>query len=208
MRITNAGRLAQRNLLKRLRAWWGVPLLLTAIATALLALAACGGESPTNTPSPTMTPRVTPTPTTVPTSTPIHDDDHEHEPTAIAPVTSGGVTIAINATDDLKFDKSAFSAKSGSSITITLNNLGTTQQHNWVLVENGTKDDVAMAGISSADTGFVAAADARVLANTDLIKPGESTDLAFTAPNVGTYQFVCTFPGHSPTMFGDFQVSP
>ena len=45
MLTTNAGQLAQPNLLKRLRARWGVPLLLTAIATALLALAACGGDA-------------------------------------------------------------------------------------------------------------------------------------------------------------------
>jgi hypothetical protein len=29
----------------------------------------------------------------------------------------------------------------------------------------------------------------------------------FTAPAAGTYQFVCTFPGHNFTMFGDFIVN-
>ena len=50
--------------------------------------------------------------------------------------------------------------------------------------------------------------DPRVIANTALLDPGATGEVRFTAPAAGTYQFVCTFPGHSPTMFGDFQVSP
>ncbi|MQG65022.1 MAG: azurin, partial [SAR202 cluster bacterium] len=40
-----------------------------------------------------------------------------------------------------------------------------------------------------------------------LLDPGASGEVTFTAPASGTYQFVCTFPGHNFTMFGDFIVN-
>ena len=50
--------------------------------------------------------------------------------------------------------------------------------------------------------------DNRVIAHTRLLDPGETGEVRFAAPPVGTYQFVCTFPGHNFTMFGEFEVTP
>ena len=50
--------------------------------------------------------------------------------------------------------------------------------------------------------------NADVLVNTDLLDPGATGEIKFEAPAAGTYQFVCTFPGHGATMFGDFVVTP
>ena len=48
----------------------------------------------------------------------------------------------------------------------------------------------------------------------DVVKKGQilfedkkNPGVKFTAPSAGTYQFVCTFPGHNFTMFGDFTVN-
>jgi azurin len=49
--------------------------------------------------------------------------------------------------------------------------------------------------------------DSRVIGNTMVLSPGQSDTATFTAPAAGTYQFVCTFPGHNFTMFGDFIVN-
>ena len=45
-----------------------------------------------------------------------------------------------------------------------------------------------------------------ILASTGLLDPGATEQVSFTAPAPGTYQFVCTFPGHNFSMFGDFTV--
>ncbi|MBT8261281.1 MAG: azurin, partial [Bacteroidia bacterium] len=35
---------------------------------------------------------------------------------------------------------------------------------------------------------------------------GQSTSVTFMAPEVGTYDFICSFPGHSALMKGKFIV--
>ena len=75
------------------------------------------------------------------------------------------------------------------------------------MVEAGSKDQVASAGLrAGADNGWIPQGDDRVLAHTKLLAPGESEEIRFAAPAVGTYQFLCTFPGHGETMFGSFEV--
>jgi azurin len=120
-----------------------------------------------------------------------------------------GITHEIGSVsgDDLTFDTEVLTASSGAEVVLTFSNNATTQQHNWVLVQSGTKDDVATAGLMAAATGWIPTDDERVLAYVDLISPGGSGEVRFTAPAAGTYQFVCTFPGHNATMFGTFEVS-
>ena len=61
--------------------------------------------------------------------------------------------------------------------------------------------------VAGQDNNWVKPGDSRVIANSVLIGPGDSGEVTFTAPASGTYQFVCTFPGHNFTMFGDFVVN-
>ena len=83
----------------------------------------------------------------------------------------------------------------------------TVLQHNWVLVQSGTKDEVAAAGTEAgAGADWIPLSDDRVLAKSGLLEPGWVQEVSFTVPAAGTYQFVCTFPGHNFTMFGDFEV--
>ena len=109
--------------------------------------------------------------------------------------------------DALKFSEAALSAASGSSVTVTFNNGSAVNQHNWVLVQDGTKDAVATDGTAAGPAAaWIKPGDGRVVASSKLLNPGDSEAVAFTAPAAGTYQFVCTFPGHNFTMFGDFTV--
>jgi len=126
-----------------------------------------------------------------------------------APVQVGTApTLAISVVGDaLKFDTAKFSARAGSEVTLKFNNVSTINYHNWVLVQPGTKDAVATAGQTAASSGWVPPGDARVIAKTRLLDPGANDEVRFTAPAAGAYQYVCTFPGHNFTMFGDFVVT-
>ena len=128
----------------------------------------------------------------------------KHETPAIA----GPIALVVSAVGEtLTFDTNSVSAKSGSEVTITFDNPSANNQHNLVVVQAGTKDAVATDGTTAGPTNdWVSPGDERVIANTALINPGGSGDVTFTAPSPGTYQFVCTFPGHNFTMFGDFIV--
>jgi len=121
----------------------------------------------------------------------------------------GGNDLAVGVVGDaLQFDTAALEVTAGSDVKLTFINDSTGNQHNWVLVQAGTKDEVATAGIAAgADNDWVPPDDPRVLFNTKLLDPGESAVLEFTL-EAGTYTFVCTFPGHNITMFGDFTVTP
>jgi azurin len=122
---------------------------------------------------------------------------------------AGPLALTIGAVgDSLAFDIDRIAADSGAEVTITFNNPSTVNTHNLVIVEGGTKDAVATDGTAAGPTNnWVPPGDSRVIANTVLIGPGDSGELTFTAPAPGTYQFVCTFPGHNFTMFGDFVVN-
>ena len=39
-----------------------------------------------------------------------------------------------------------------------------------------------------------------------MIGGGQTTSITFTAPAAGTYDFICSFPGHSGLMKGKFIV--
>jgi azurin len=47
-----------------------------------------------------------------------------------------------------------------------------------------------------------------VIAHTPMAKPGETTEVTFTAPAAGTYPFICTVPGHYMLMKGVFTAAP
>jgi azurin len=131
-----------------------------------------------------------------------------------APSDGGSVTleIASASSDNLEYASDSLTASAGAEVTLTFSNNAVTQQHNWVLVQDGTKDTVANAGLlaelAGIDNDWVSPDDANVIVNTKLTSAGESDQITFTAPAAGTYQFVCTFPGHNLTMFGTFEVTP
>ena len=125
------------------------------------------------------------------------------------PIPAGPVTIAISAVGDgFEFDLTSLSANSGDEVTVTFNNPSATNSHNFVLVQDGEKDTVAADGtVAGPGNDWVKPGDSRVIANTAVAGPGETKEVVFTAPAPGAYQFVCTFPGHNITMFGEFVVS-
>ena len=124
-----------------------------------------------------------------------------------SPADPGGpLTISVVG-DSLQYDKQSLTVNAGSDVTLSFTNVATVQQHNWVLVKPGTKDEVAMAGtLAGVANGWIPVDDDRVFAYSSLLDAGASEEIKFTAPAAGTYPFVCTFPGHNATMVGEFIV--
>lgn len=118
-------------------------------------------------------------------------------------------TIIINSNDQMKFDTSEIRVKAGEKIKLTLNHTGDLPKnamgHNFVLLEKGTDiADFAMKAMDAKDNEYIPSKG--VLAYTGLIGGGESTTIEFTAPAKGTYDFICSFPGHYSIMKGKFIV--
>jgi len=126
----------------------------------------------------------------------------------VAPRAPAAASLTVGVQGEaLQFDAVAFEVSSGASVTVTLKNTSVVNQHNWVLVEAGTRDAVATDGAAAGPANdWVPPDDPRVIAKTKLLVPGATGEVTFTAPALGAYEFVCTFPGHNFTMFGDFVV--
>lgn len=128
---------------------------------------------------------------------------------AVAPA----VTVEINGTDQMQYDKNEIIVHKGQEVTIVLHHTGklpkATMGHNWVLLNQGVDmqafdDKAAKAGESNDYIPQDAASD--IIAHTKLIGGGESDTITFTAPAEGAYDFLCSFPGHSSMMKGKFLV--
>jgi len=186
-----------------------VTLFVLLSAVMLLAIA-CGSDEAD--PSATATPAPPPT---------VPEGDRAPEPTAAptavpataVPAPTGGaggtINLVIDAVgDSLEFSSASMSVPAGAEVVVTFNNSSSVNSHNWALVEAGTKDAVATDGLAAGPgANWLPVDDSRVLGATIVLGPGESGDVVFTALAAGTYQFVCTFPGHNHTMFGDFTVN-
>ena len=156
---------------------------------------ACGGEET----APTFT-RAAPA-TSAPTAT--------SQPADTVPPPAAGVSLAISVnSDEQAFDTNNFEVAAGAEVVLVFNNVSAINQHNWVLVKPGAKDNVAARGTSHPTANWIQPDDPDVIANLKLLNTGETGEVSFAAPPPGTYQFVCTFPGHNVTMFGDFVVTP
>lgn len=175
----------------------------TTVALVALSLcaAACGkGENQAGNPATTAS-----APTPPPTQTPAPP------PSATAkPVPK--VELAIESVaNTMTFSKTALSVPTGAEVHLTLKNNSTmtTLPHNWVLVKTGTEASVAAAGLKYGEpAGFIDIRNTDMIVHTPLAKPGESTEVTFTAPDPGAYPYVCTVPGHYMMMKGVLTVTP
>lgn len=117
---------------------------------------------------------------------------------------------SVNDNGVFKYDVTTFTVKAGQKVHVTMKNNETMANmfHNFVLVKPGTEAAVATAGITAGETlGYVKAGDPNVIAQTPLSKPGQPAEVTFTAPEKGTYPYICTFPGHYTTMKGTLVVT-
>jgi len=111
--------------------------------------------------------------------------------------------VQIQANDQMKFDVAFIQAAPGQKITVTLTNVGTLPKvamaHNFVLLKAGTDVSAfAAAAMTHPENGYLPPEMAdKVIATTKMLGPGESDTVSFTAPAAGTYDYICSFPGHA-----------
>jgi azurin len=108
----------------------------------------------------------------------------------------------------MSFDMKSMEVSAGTTVKLIVKSTSpdASMPHNWVLVHKGTMESVAKAGLDAGrDNGFVPNSP-DVLVKSKLLGPNESDTIIFPAPPIGTYEFVCTYPGHWSIMNGTFTV--
>ena len=118
-------------------------------------------------------------------------------------------TIVLSANDKMRFDKEVLRVKAGEKVKLVLKHTGTMPEtamgHNFVLLTKGTEiPQFAQAAMKARENEYIP--ENGVIAHTELIGGGETTSVTFTAPEKGTYDFICSFPGHYALMKGKFIV--
>jgi azurin len=143
-----------------------------------------------------------------PSEEPKTETPAQEQPAAEADV----AVLEITGNDIMRYDKTELRAKAGQKVKLTLHHAGKLAKeamgHNIVILKPGT--DIAAFTAKAIDakaTDYVPESEAgSIIAHSKLIGGGESTTIEFTAPAAGTYPFICSFPGHSAFMKGDFIV--
>ncbi len=155
----------------------------------MIALSACGGETKKEE---TTTPAV------------VAEESMETATTT----STASTTLEIEANDQMKFNLTELKVVAGQEITLVLKNVGkmdkTVMGHNLIILKSGTDvADYAKKAIAAKDTDYIPASESgSVIAHTKLTGGGETDTITFTAPEKGTYQFICSFPGHYALMRG------
>jgi azurin len=135
------------------------------------------------------------------------------EPSAVeAPKPVQHVELAISSVaNTMAFDKTTLSVPTGAEVHLVFKSTSTmaTLPHNWALVRPGTEASVAAAGLKYGEkAGYIDISNHDMLAHTPMAKPGETSEVTFTAPDPGTYPYICTVPGHYMLMKGVLTVTP
>ena len=135
------------------------------------------------------------------------DTTTETEQTTTTP-TSDAFTVELESNDAMQFNNTEIKVPVGKTVALTLKHTGKMAKevmgHNFVLLNKGV-DFTAFAEKAAAakDNNHIPAdAGKDIIAYTDLIGGGESTTVEFTVTEAGTYDFLCSFPGHSAIMKG------
>lgn len=119
------------------------------------------------------------------------------------------VSITLGTQPGLQYDRTDMLVKAGSRIKWTFVNRDD-MLHNLVIVQPGTATKVGNAalelGLKGERMEYIPDSD-QVLYHTGLVQPGSSETIYLYAPDKpGTYEYVCTFPGHHLVMRGVLRV--
>lgn len=117
-------------------------------------------------------------------------------------------TLTLEANDEMQYSTNEMRATAGKPITLTFKHTGkmdkTTMGHDFVLLKKGTDPDAfAHEALGAKDNDYIPKSQiSNIIAHTKLIGGGESDTITFTVPEKGTYDYLCSFPGHSALMKG------
>ncbi len=122
------------------------------------------------------------------------------------------VNVGLTGNDLMQFSAKEIKVKAGQKVNLTFRHVGKMELavmgHNFVLLKPGT--EIPAFSLEAANVGkdkdWIPNDGKDVIAHTKMIGGGQSTSVTFTAPEAGTYDFICSFPGHSGLMKGKFIV--
>lgn len=119
-------------------------------------------------------------------------------------------TIDILAIAGMKYDQESLSVTAGRPVELTLINPDT-MEHNLVITKPGEAQGIGAAmsadPTAAAAMGYVPKDNPAVLHYTAMLRSGERYTLRFFAPSApGSYEYVCTYPGHYTSMRGVLKV--
>jgi azurin len=123
----------------------------------------------------------------------------------------GVVEVQLTGDDQMKFNLKEIKVKAGQTVKLTLKHVGQLEEsvmgHNFVLLKQGTDlAQFAQQASAAKSNDYIPENSDKVIANTEMIGGGEETTIEFKAPAAGTYDFICSFPGHYIQMQGKFIV--
>jgi azurin len=114
--------------------------------------------------------------------------------------------------EQMRYDVTQLVAEAGKPFELIFENPDI-MPHNLVIVTPGAREEIGNAAMTlgttpdSAGRLYVPKSE-KVLAATKMLEPGQRERLRVTAPKTpGTYEFVCTFPGHWVIMWGKLIVT-
>lgn len=115
-----------------------------------------------------------------------------------------------NTMTEMAFEPNVITVNKGGFIKLKLINKGTDKMmvHNIVFTKKGTADEIGVKAIRAGEAKEYIPDDPAVIAASKLIGPSDSTVLQFKTPEVGSYPFICTYPGHYLKMRGRLVVEP
>ena len=107
--------------------------------------------------------------------------------------------IVITSDDYMKFNTSKITVKSGKLVKLTLIHTGVLDAkvmgHNFVLLKRNVDImDFGNRAALASNNEYIPIDSDEVIVYTKMIGGGESTSIEFLPPEVGVYDFICSFP--------------
>ena len=120
---------------------------------------------------------------------------------------NGVANVTITSNDGMRFDVRKINVSSGQKVRVTLTHTGKLDKrimgHNVVFLKNGVKPSAfAVKAAAARDNDYIPEETTEVISHTKMIGGGETTIIEFIAPEAGTYNYICSFPGHYAMMKG------
>lgn len=119
--------------------------------------------------------------------------------------------VVITGNDAMQFNKKEIKVEAGKKVKITLKHIGKMNKnvmgHNFVLLKKGVNLTAFGNKAATASANDYIPQDTKdVIVHTKMLGGGETAVIEFDAPEPGTYEFLCSFPGHYALMKGKFIV--
>lgn len=128
--------------------------------------------------------------------------------TLTTPAFAAPTAVELTANDQMQFSKKEITVPKGAKVKLTLKHIGKMKKevmgHNFVLLKKGVdgKKFTAASATAKATDYIPPKMKGDVIAHTKTLGGGESATITFDAPAPGSYEFLCSFPGHYLLMNG------